>query len=279
MAEADSGIDLDAYFERIGYRGPREATLPVLRELHRLHPQAIAFENLDPFLGRPVRLDLASLEEKLIHSRRGGYCFEQNLIFWKVLSALGFEVTGLAARVLWNQPEDTMNPRSHMLLRVELEGATWLADVGFGGVTQTAPLRLAPGEIQATPHEPYRVVETGDHLRMQVDVAGDWRTIFRFDLVEHLEVDYAVSSYFVSTNPASHFVTSIMAARALPGRRLGLRNNRMTMRVIGGRSLQSHFASAAGLREALAADFGIDVPDPARFDDRFAALGFGGGET
>ena len=74
-------LDLDAYFERIGYRGERTATLPTLQEIHRLHPAAIPFENLNPLLGLPVRLDLASIEAKLVHSRRGGYCFEHNLLW------------------------------------------------------------------------------------------------------------------------------------------------------------------------------------------------------
>ncbi|RST87468.1 arylamine N-acetyltransferase [Aquibium carbonis] len=279
MRQTDDGPDLDAYFARIGYCGPRTATLGVLQELHLLHPRAIAFENLDSFLGRPVRLDLPSLEEKLVHARRGGYCFEQNTLFWKVLASLGFQVSGLAARVLWNQPDDTLNPRSHMLLRVELDGSTWLADVGFGGVTQTAPLRLAAGMVQRTPHEPCRLIETDDHHRLQVEIGGEWRTVFRFDLTEHFEVDYLVSSHFVSTWPASQFVTTIMAARALPQGRLALKNDRLIVHETGGASRHVHFATAADLRATLAADFGIDVPEPDRFDARFAELGFGQGES
>jgi N-hydroxyarylamine O-acetyltransferase len=275
MDQIRNSPDLDVYFARIGYRGPREATLAVLRDLHALHPRAIAFENLDSFLGRPIRLDLPALEEKLVHARRGGYCFEQNTLFWKVLSALGFEVSGLAARVLWNQPEDTLNPRSHMLLRVELDSATWLADVGFGGVTQTAPLLLAPGRVQETPHEPCRLIETADHYRLQVQIGGEWRSVFRFDLTEHFDVDYVVSSHFVSTWPTSQFVTTIMAARALPEGRLALKNDRMTVHRTGGPPKQVHFAAPAELRAALSADFGIDVPEPDRFDARFLELGFG----
>src|SRR5688572_5787925 len=101
---SDHPLDLDAYFERIGHRGPRPATLDTLAAIHALHPAAIPFENLDPFLGRPVRLDLPSLERKLVDERRGGYCFEHNLLLAAVLRRLGFAVTGLAARVLWNQP-------------------------------------------------------------------------------------------------------------------------------------------------------------------------------
>lgn len=99
-------MQLDAYFARIGYGGARVATLEVLRAIVARHTQTIPFENLNPFAQLPVRLDLAALERKLLHSRRGGYCFEQNLLLWNVLRQLGFEVEGLAARVSWNTPPD-----------------------------------------------------------------------------------------------------------------------------------------------------------------------------
>src|SRR5215813_4134219 len=98
-------LDLDAYFGLIGYSGSRAPTLETLRGIHLRHALTIPFENLDPFLRRPVRLDLASLQNKLLRDRRGGYCFEHNVLFKAALDALGFQVTGLAARVLWNLPE------------------------------------------------------------------------------------------------------------------------------------------------------------------------------
>ncbi|TIT35549.1 MAG: arylamine N-acetyltransferase, partial [Mesorhizobium sp.] len=110
----DASFDLDAYFARIFYRGPTEASLATLKALHRQHPQAIAFENLDPFLGHAPKLDLASLQDKIFTRGRGGYCYEHNLLFMHALTALGFEVSGLAARVLWGQPDDAITARSHM---------------------------------------------------------------------------------------------------------------------------------------------------------------------
>jgi N-hydroxyarylamine O-acetyltransferase len=151
-------LDLDAYFRRIGYAGGREPTLDTLAALHLRHVQAIAFENLNPLLGWPVALDLASLERKLVHGGRGGYCFEQNLLFGHVLGTLGFRVTGLAARVQWNRPEDALRALTHQLLRVDLADGPYIADVGFGGQTLTGPLRLEPGLEQTTPHEPFRLI-------------------------------------------------------------------------------------------------------------------------
>jgi len=100
-----------------------------------------------------VKLDLASLQQKLINERRGGYCFEQNSLLRAVLLALGFQVTLLAARVLWNLPSGTIAPRSHMVLGVNIDGEPYIADVGFGGLTLTTPLALTPDIEQPTSHE------------------------------------------------------------------------------------------------------------------------------
>lgn len=256
-----SGIDLDAYFGRIGYGGPVRPMLDVLRALHLLHPQAIAFESLDPYLGRPVSLDVAALQCKLIAGRRGGYCFEHNLIFWEVLRTIGFSATGLAARVLWNQPPDAMTARGHMLLRVEVDGETWVADVGFGGVTMTAPILLQPGVEQATPHEQFRLMEIGGYFHMEVDIDDAWRTLYRFDLQEHFPIDYAVTSYYLSTNPASHFTSNVIAARALPHGRLALFGNRLTRRGNDGTSERIEIADENQLAATLQSDFGIIPPD------------------
>ena len=126
-------IDLYAYFARIGYHGERTPTLAALRAIHRLHPQAIPFENLNPLLRWPAGLNATSLERKLVREGRGGYCFEHNLLLRHVLHALGYRTTALAARVMWTAPVGVMRPRSHMLLRVEVEGDPYIADVGFGG--------------------------------------------------------------------------------------------------------------------------------------------------
>lgn len=190
-------IDLDAYFRRIGYSGSREATLEILRALHLRHPQAIPFENIDPLLRRPVGVDLAGLQHKLVGERRGGWCFEQNLLFRAALTALGFRATGLAARVLWNQPEDAITTRNHMLLRVDLDGIPYIADVGFGRLTLTSPLRLEPDIEQETPHEPFRLLRKNGDYRVQARIGTGWKTLYRFDLQEQFLPDYAVSSHYL----------------------------------------------------------------------------------
>ena len=162
MSAARPPVDLDAYCERIGYRGPRTPTLGTLRALQAAHVAAIPFEAVDVLLGRDVDISPAAVDAKLIGKRRGGYCYEQNGLFKRVLRAVGFRVEGLLARVRWQSPEDAPpTPRTHMALRVEADGAPWLADVGFGAAVPTAPLRMDTAEPQPTPQEPFRLLPSG----------------------------------------------------------------------------------------------------------------------
>ena len=265
--------DLNAYFQRIGYTdGPRAATLETLRALHLHHAQAIAFENLGPLSGQPVKLDLASLEDKLVHGGRGGYCFEHNLLFTHVLRELGFRVRGLAARVLWNVPDGAIRPRGHMLLCVDFGAEPYIADVGFGGLTLTGPLRLVTGVAQPTPHEPFRLIEQEGNFLLQAQVHDTWKPLYRFDLQQQLQVDYEVTSWYLANHPQSPFVTNLMAARPVPGRRYALFNTQLTVHDANGSTEQRTLASAAEIRAALQTHFGLRVPTDPGLDAAFARL-------
>jgi N-hydroxyarylamine O-acetyltransferase len=265
-------LDLDRYFARVGYDGPSTPTLATLTRLHALHAAAIPFENLSPFLGEPVRLDVDSLLDKLVARRRGGWCFEQNLLFFHALEAIGFDVTRLAARVRWNVAANVITPRSHCLLRVAIEGRDYVADVGFGGQTLTAPLRLEPGLEQATPHEPYRIVASDGGYTLESLVAGEWRALYAFDTHEQHLADYEVSNWYLANHPQSIFVNSVGAARADPARRYALRNTRYAIHHRDGRTERRILASAGEMREVLEGPFAIALPDSPNLDEKLAAL-------
>lgn len=270
-AAPDPAFDLDAYLARIAYAGPRTPTLATLRELHRLHPQAIAFENLDPLRKRAVELDLPTLMAKLVHGGRGGYCFEHNLLLREALLALGFAVRALAARVVWNAPPDAPpGPRSHMLLAVPIGDTTYIADVGFGGQVLTGPLDLGLRLEQATPHEPYRLRELAGSYALEARLGAAWSTLYHFDLTEQLPVDYVATSYYLSTHARSHFTQRPIAARTEPGIRHALRGTSLATHHTGGASERVELTTVAALRAALVETFRITLPDDPALD---AALG------
>jgi len=256
-------VDLGAYFERIEYAGSPAVNLDTLRDLHLLHPIAIPFENLATLMRQPVPLDIDAVQKKLIHDRRGGYCFEQNRLFCDVLQAIGFQVVSLAARVVWNSVDDPRSPRTHMILLVEIGSESYLSDVGFGGLTLTGPLLFETAIEQVTPHESFRITQISHDEEYQVEarVKDAWRPLYRFDLQPQRKIDYEVSNHYVATHSDSHFLTTLMAARATIDGRYSLLNNELSAYSCYGDEPKRQLSTVLGLRETLTEIFSINLPE------------------
>ena len=256
--------NIDAYFERIGFAGSIAPTLETLTQLHALHPAAIAYENLDPLMGAPIRLDLANLQQKLVFDRRGGYCFEHNTLLRAILQDLDFEVKVHGARVIWGTPEGEEPPLRHIVLTVDVAGVPYLCDVGFGGLTATAPLRLRSGTEQETPLDRYRLTQVDGGWLVEVEIDGAWLQLYDFTLAELSEErivelnDIADSSEF--------FTTELLAARIEKTRRLALGNTRLNIHTPGQPSESRQLTSVAELREVLSGTMGIALPADERLE-------------
>jgi arylamine N-acetyltransferase len=257
-------LDLIGYFDRINYRGPAEPNLGVLQGLVTAHTQSIPFENLDPLLGVPVEdLSPEALIDKLVHRRRGGYCYEQNGLMGYVLGELGFRVRRLAGRVVWMRPPDASPPaQTHTALAVTFPGSrgSYLVDVGFGGMTPTSPLRFETGGVQQTTHEPYRLADRGDGLVLQAQVRGEWQALYEFSMRTQPEIDLKVGSWYVSTHPSSHFVTNLMAASITADARWNLADRNLAIHRADGTE-KVVLADAAAVVDTLSERFGINVAD------------------
>lgn len=257
-------VNLDNYFTRIGYQGPRAATLEVLQGLHKLHPRSIPFENLNPLTHRAVKLDLESVEQKLITQKRGGYCFEQNALFANVLMQLGFNVTPLLARVLWGRESGAIPPRTHMVLRVDIRNEAWIVDVGFGSVTLTAPLRLIAGSAQPTQLGTFRLADAS-HGALYLEVQSrdeSWARVYRFDLQPVEWIDYETSNWYTSSAPESVFLNNLIVCLVLPESRLTLLNDQLNERAADGQVIRERqLKSADELAACLRDRFGLNTGD------------------
>ena len=266
LFDPSASFDLDAYLKRIGFEGGASADLPTLQAIALRHPTAIPFENLNPLLGRPVPLDVASLQRKLVEGGRGGWCFEHNLLLGTALTAIGFHPIGLAARVLWGAPAGRVGARSHMVLLLDRPDGRWIVDAGFGGLTLTAPLRVAMDVAQDTPHGRYRLRRVDGDVALEAELAGGWRPLYRFDLQPQRLADYEVANWYLCNYPASIFLQGVMAARSAPGVRYALHGSDLTTYISGGRVERRVIASGADLRATLAETFGIEVPNGPEVD-------------
>lgn len=258
---ADRPFDLDAYCRRIGYDGARQPTLDTLRAIHGLHPQAVPFENLDVILRRPVAIDAESLQRKLVAGGRGGYCFEHNTLLNHALNAFGFKVTILTGRVRYMVPAARPMPLTHMVLRVDIDGVGYIADVGFGANTLTAPLRLGAPVEQATSHEPFRVVEADGRQRVEIKLRGAWVQLYNFSLEPQATVDLEVGNWYMATHPQSRFYNELVVTRVLPEGRLALNNNQLAVHSLSGTTDRRVLQTESELRKALTGSFGLTLPD------------------
>jgi N-hydroxyarylamine O-acetyltransferase len=249
-------LDLAGYLRRIGYAGETRPTARTLAALHRAHLDAIPFENLDIVLGRGIAVDLESVQRKLVEARRGGYCYEHGLLFAAALERLGFGVDRLLARV--GGGDHRPRARTHMALRVHVDGAAWLADVGFGSGLLVpvpfdggAPARQGGWEYALTAVGP-RAWE----LRERRD--GEWVTRYGFDDQRQHPADVVVANHFTSTWPRSPFVTRSVVVRKDENALRELIDRTLTLTRPDGSTEQREVSDAklAGTLEAL---FGLSL--------------------
>jgi N-hydroxyarylamine O-acetyltransferase len=234
----------------------------VLDRIHQAHATTIPFENLDILLGRPIRIDLESLQAKLVRGLRGGYCFEQNTLFAAALERIGFRVTTLAARVRFGSTR--VSPRTHMLLKVDFDDGPRLADVGFGGDGLLKSLALEPGRESRQFHWTYRIVEEGDGLVLQSLQPEGWLDLYFFTLEPHFAADYEMANHYTSTYPTSFFRQGPIAARPTPEARYRLRGRELSVER-GGETTRRELADDEELLSVLSSTFGLNFPPGTRF--------------
>lgn len=205
------GLDLSAYLQRIGHTGPTSPDLETLRALQAAHLDAIPFEALDPYLGRPVPLDIGALQDKLVHRRRGGYCHEHNILFATVLDRLGFHVTGRSARMLMGSDERQITEIGHTILSVVIDGTDWHVDVGIGSAGPRGPVALVEGRVSATGRWRYRMDRSRlGHWLLRLWRPEGWFNLIHFTTERYWRADYDDQNYVVSTRPSSPFVQRLV---------------------------------------------------------------------
>ena len=253
----NTGESLSAYLARIGYAGRREPTLAVLRDIHVLHPAAIAFEGLDPFLGRPVDLDPSSIQAKLVHGRRGG----------SAMSTMRCSTTcwppwlcGSSARRpgsldgTWTRCPAEPPDHPGRSCRGTLHRRCWRRRTD-----PTAPLRLEPGLEQVTSHGTYRLVRDGEVFETQLRLSDRWAPMYRFNLEPQTRADFEMANWFASTHPRTRFTRNLVAARVVGQTRV-ISNTSLTIRHSDGDLEQRTLANTHDLQDVLESIMGLDLP-------------------
>jgi N-hydroxyarylamine O-acetyltransferase len=249
MAGVDSGW-VDAYLRRIGARRPPHLDLGGLTDLQERHLDTVPFENLSIHLGEPIVLEVKALVDKIVRRKRGGFCYELNGAFDALLTALGFDVTMMAARV-YDADGCLGPPYDHLVLSVDLD-EPFLADVGFGAFSRR-PLRLAAREDQLDPSGRFRIVEA-DHG--DLDVLVDGGPASRIEVRPRELADFRATCWWQQTSPESHFSQSLTCSLPTPSGRVTLSGDRLILSE-DGRRTEKKLGSEAEILDAYDRYFGI----------------------
>lgn len=268
---------LTEYLQRIDYTGDTTPTLETLTAICAHHTTAIPFESISTFLKQAVRIDLPSIREKIIGGRRGGYCYEQNLLLRAALETMGYGVRCLAARPLWEGGNPEIAAHTHMALWVEVNNCHYHVDVGFGGVTPTIPLRLDTCDEQVGPHASYRITPVlfdpptyrleAQPKSARFEIGGSsseaqlWKTVYHWTNAPQFEVDYKVYNWYVNTHPDSFFADNMMLARPDLGGRHSLLNRTYTYRPDDAPAREERVECIEHLTDLLRGTFRIQIGD------------------
>jgi len=250
---------LDPYLERLNYSGAIQLTDDRLEALHRAQAYTIPFENFDILLGRGIVLDPVTLYNKLVHQKRGGYCFELNGLFLRALHAFGFDARALLARVHLVDPP---TGRGHQLILVTLQGREWIADVGFGGPGLRAPIPFELNHPTTQDGQMFRLVEAGPYgIMLQTQKEAQWQNLYSFDLGQVFPSDIIYGNHFTSTHPSSFFTFARVAALPRPNGRVSLFNCALRSITADGEHEQE-LAEGQAYLDALKTHFGIELDVP-----------------
>lgn len=253
-----SDFDLSGYLARIGYNGPARPDYDTLARLLAAHMNTIHFENIDVLLGRPVRLDLEGLQEKIVRGRRGGYCFEQATLFEAALKAIGFSTTAHTARVTLVLPPDKA-PRGHMFLVVTLPEGEFVADPGLGGFGCRNPIPL-DGRPALDGDETNVFVFDGRRRTLKIESGERKIDAWTSGLDDDNWIDFEVANYWFSTHPASPMRQRLMLRAMAPRGRITVMNRNVTVRT-DGRSRTFQLEDRKALRCLLRDTFGFDLAE------------------
>ncbi|MCC6689445.1 MAG: arylamine N-acetyltransferase [Saprospiraceae bacterium] len=247
---------IEKYLARIAFEGTPVADMRTLVQIQQKHIASIPFENLNPLLGIPVLLDDDSLFKKMVLNKRGGYCFENNLLLKRILQLIGFDVRGLMGRA---GPAENSVGRTHLILLVSLGDDQYIVDCGYGGFVPTYPLLLRNDLIQHTPNEEFRIVQHAEDLRLEIFVDGEWKRLYEFDLRHHIIADYEVANWYTSTCPGSRFTHQLIVARAEGNRRFTLTDLTYSEYNHGKRIKRTKLDNYTDIQHLLERNFLIDL--------------------
>ena len=250
--------DISAYLARIGLSAAPSADLDGLNALIWAHQTHVPFEDLNTScLNRPVSLEIPALYDKVILRRRGGYCYELNALFTRLLLDLGFDARSVFCRVV--RGRDFLPPCAHRAVVVALGERLYFCDVGFGGPMPAGALEIADGIGRDVRGEYFRI-DRFDAYWWTVSrntSAGVREAVLQFNTFPQTPQEFIAANMKSAQDPESIFVKHILVNLRTAGGALSVTDDAFTVHE-NGAARTERIPDGAALRRILRERFGID---------------------
>lgn len=254
----------EKYLERIGLEPIAKPDRGALDRLVIAHQRSVPFENLDIYdAGVDIELGTASLYDKIVTRRRGGYCFELNGGFMALLKALGYDCYAVAARVVWGV--DCYMPLSHRGTVVTIGGTRYFCDVGFGGPMPLGAVLLDSREEQESGLNRFKFTEKDGDLVLGRVLAGGYEPTLRFSPKPCDPVDFLALSEYQSKNKNSWFRSTRLVNLGTEGGSVSITGNELKIHQ-NDEINEVTLKSEGEVKNALRDYFGIVIDCPLKRD-------------
>lgn len=254
---------IDEYLNQIGVKKLGLATddskLTFINEVIENHHRNFVFTNLDLLLNdcAVISLETEDLFKKIVMDRRGGYCFEQNKLLFKILEAMEFETKPCLGRVVYGKDVDV--PQTHRITIVTLNEQEYLADVGFGPYAPTNLVPLNGQSIQSLNGNEYRIHKNENFIfEMQILKPHGFFTLYTFENRPCFESDFKIGNYYTNTSSESHFTKSLTISMAGRGKSTFINDGKLS-EIIGHERSQKPIANYQDFRQIMERKFFIKI--------------------
>lgn len=201
-----ASINVSSYLEKLGlYK--ELPSLNYLRQLHKNHQLVIPFETLDIHFRRTITPDIRKIFDKIIPTKRGGFCYELNLLFYHLLIHLGYECQLISAQV-FNKTDQEYGPEyDHMAILVKMQEDIYLCDVGFGDGF-IFPKKLDLQSLQMDFNRYFKLFKDPDdnYFIKRTSDTQNFEALYQFKIQMREPIEFLDMINFKQSSPESPFV-------------------------------------------------------------------------
>ncbi|MEQ9231379.1 MAG: arylamine N-acetyltransferase [Cyclobacteriaceae bacterium] len=228
-----AAIDTATYLNKLGLF-KELPSLNYLRQLHRQHQMVIPFENLDVHFRRPITPDVRKIFNKIIPTKRGGFCYELNLLFYHLLVHLGYECQLISANVFNKETKEFGPEYDHMAILVKIQDSIYLCDVGFGdGFIYPKKLDLHSLQMDFNRYFKFFIDPDDNYFIKRTLDTQNFEPLYRFKIQMREPIEFLDQINFKQSSPESPFVGKKIITMLTPEGRITLSDGKLRIQERG----------------------------------------------